>query len=97
MKGYWVAFVKVNDKDKYQDYLALAPAALLKYGAKLLSRGDDITPIEGFNTQPDRAVVFEFESYDLALQCYHSLEYQQARKHRIDCADAKILIMNGLK
>ncbi|RBP79118.1 DUF1330 domain-containing protein [Marinomonas rhizomae] len=97
MKGYWVAFVNINDKAKYQDYLALAPAALQKYGAKLLSRGEDITIIEGFNTPPDRAVVFEFESYDKALECYHSPEYQEAKKHRSDCASANILIMNGLK
>lgn len=96
MKGYWVAFVNVNDQEKYQHYLALAPSALQKYGAKLLSRGENITVIEGFSTQPDRAVVFEFDSYDLALECYHSPEYQEARQLRTDCADANILIMKGL-
>lgn len=96
MKGYWVAFVTVDDKAKYQDYLALAPAALQKYGAKLLSRGEDITVIEGFPTTPDRAVVFEFESYEKALECYQSPEYQAAKQHRNDCATANILIMNGL-
>lgn len=96
MKGYWVAFVNIDNKQQYQDYMALAPAALKKYGARLLSRGEDVTVIEGFNTPPDRAVIFEFDSYDIALQCYQSPEYQAARKHRAHCASANILIMNGL-
>lgn len=96
MKGYWFAFVTIEDKEKYQDYLALAPEALKKYGAKLLSRGEDLTVIEGFDITPDRAVVFEFDSYDAALQCYRSPEYQEAKKHRSNCASAHILIMNGL-
>ncbi|MBJ7555351.1 DUF1330 domain-containing protein [Marinomonas spartinae] len=96
MKGYWVAFVNVNDKVAYQDYLDLAPAALKKYGAKLLSRGEGVTAIEGFESPPDRAVVFEFDSYESALNCYHSEEYQAARKHRVNCAQANILIMHGL-
>lgn len=97
MKGYWVAFINVHDKEKYQNYLKLAPAALKKYGAKLLSRGEDITIIEGFNNPPDRAVVFEFESYETALECYNSTEYQEARKCRRDYASANIIIMNGLQ
>ncbi|PYF84327.1 uncharacterized protein (DUF1330 family) [Marinomonas alcarazii] len=96
MKGYWVAFVTVEDKEKYQDYLALAPEALKKYGAKLLSRGEDLTVIEGFDRSPDRAVVFEFDSYETALKCYQSPEYQAAREHRIDCSNANILILKGL-
>ncbi|MDC0610133.1 DUF1330 domain-containing protein [Vibrio sp.] len=96
MKGYWVAFVHVDNEEQYSHYLALAPAALKKYGAKMLSRGEDISIIEGFETPPQRAVVFEFESYETALACYHSPEYQQARNHRIDSASANIIIMNGL-
>jgi uncharacterized protein (DUF1330 family) len=96
MKGYWVAFVHVYDEQKYRAYLSLAPEALAKYGAKMLSRGTDITVTEGFPSSPDRAVVFEFESYEQALACYHSPEYQQARRERDGAAAANILIMRGL-
>ncbi|CAM3535477.1 hypothetical protein VA7868_03891 [Vibrio aerogenes CECT 7868] len=96
MKGYWVAFVHVEDEQQYQSYLELAPAALKKYGATMLSRGGDISIIEGFETPPQRAVVFEFDSYETALKCYHSPEYQAARQHRIHSATANIIIMKGL-
>ncbi|TDO95326.1 DUF1330 domain-containing protein [Marinomonas balearica] len=96
MKGYWIAFVDVHNQDQYQDYLALAPDALKKYGAKMLSRGENVTVIEGFDSAPDRAVVFEFDTYETALACYQSPEYQAAREHRKDCSHAHILIMKGL-
>ena len=95
MKGYWVAFVDINDPVKYQDYLELAPVALKKYGAKILARGEQLTALEGFETLPHRAVVFEFESYEQALSCYHSEDYQSARSQRAGAAEAQIVIMQG--
>ena len=96
MKGYWIAHVQVNDADAYQNYLAKAPAALAAYGAKMLSRGEDFTMLEGDQPTPTRAVVFEFESYETALACYHSDAYQAARADRLDCANATVLILKGL-
>ncbi len=96
MKGYWIAHVRVNNKQDYCSYLELAPQALAKYGAKILSRGENFTPLEGFeDSTPHRAVVLEFESYEQALKCYHSPEYQAAREKRLLCADAHVLILQG--
>ncbi|BFM49726.1 DUF1330 domain-containing protein [Marinomonas sp. THO17] len=96
MKGYWIAHVLVEDANAYQNYLASAPAALAAFGAKMLSRGEDFTLLEGNLPTPTRAVVFEFDSYETALACYHSDAYQEARSHRLSCADATILILKGL-
>ncbi|RDL45573.1 DUF1330 domain-containing protein [Marinomonas piezotolerans] len=96
MKGYWIAHVEVQDADAYQNYLAKAPAALAAHGAKMLSRGENFTMLEGDHPTPTRAVVFEFDSYEAALACYHSDAYQQARAHRADCAKATVLILQGL-
>ena len=96
MKGYWIAHVSVTDRNAYQDYLDLAPAALAKYGAKILSRGEQLIALEGFeDTPPHRAVIFEFETYQKAIDCYHSPEYQTAREKRRSCARAHILIIQG--
>lgn len=98
MKGYWIAHVTIQQEEDYQAYLALAPQALAKYGAKILSRGENFTPLEGFDDNPpQRAVVLEFESYEQALACYHSEEYQQAREKRILCSEAHILILQGME
>jgi len=97
MKGYWIAHVRIQNEQDYQAYLERAPQALARYGAKILSRGESFIPLEGFEEQaPHRAVVFEFESYDQALACYHSPEYQAAREKRIFCANAHILILQGI-
>lgn len=96
MKGYWIAHVKVDDAEAYQAYLALAPEALAQHGARMLSRGEDFIMLEGNQPSPTRAVVFEFDSYEAALDCYHSEAYQNAREHRLACADATVLILKGL-
>ncbi|WP_027856316.1 DUF1330 domain-containing protein [Marinobacterium jannaschii] len=95
MKGYWIAFVDVTHPEQYQDYLKLAPAALKAYGARILARSDQLTALEGFTQPPSRAVVLEFDSYEQALACYNSPEYQQACHHRQDAANAQIVIMKG--
>ncbi len=96
MKGYWIAHVQVENIDQYEAYLAEAPSALSAFGARMLSRGEDFTLLEGANPTPTRAVVFEFDSYETALACYHSDAYQHARQHRLSCSNATVLILKGL-
>ena len=96
MKAYWIAFVDIDEPEQYARYMEQSPAALKKYGARILARGREITCLEGFDRTPDRAVVFEFDSYDQAMACYHSDEYQQARQHRLEVANARILILKGM-
>ncbi|MGY0216472.1 DUF1330 domain-containing protein [Endozoicomonadaceae bacterium StTr2] len=97
MQGYWIAFVDIHDAQGYQHYLNAAPQVLARYGARILARGsENITPLEGFDSQPDRMVVLEFDSYQKALDCYHSDEYQAACKLRQGAATARVAIMEGL-
>ena len=55
------------------------------YGANVLARGGKYTALEGEDRS--RNVVIEFESYQKALDCYNSPEYQSARKNRVRCWD----------
>ena len=43
----------------------------------------------------ERHVVLEFESYDQALACYHSPEYQAALKLRQAFAESELVIVEG--
>lgn len=95
MKGYWIAFVTISDEQRYRDYLARAPQALQQYGARILARGEELQALEGFEALPQRAVVFEFPSYEQALACYHSPEYQAAKAYRDDVAQAQVLIIRA--
>jgi uncharacterized protein (DUF1330 family) len=93
-KGYWIAHVTVTNPDQYQEYVAGSRAAFTKYNAKMLARGGQHTGLEG-NTKA-RNVVIEFESYQTALDCYNSPEYQAAKAKRKDAGIADIVIVEGV-
>lgn len=94
-KGYWIAHVEVSDPAQYQLYVDGARAAFETYGARFLARGGENTEVEGALGR-SRHVVIEFESYQAALDCFHSEAYQTARAHRLPAGTASITIMEGL-
>jgi len=94
MKGYWIARVTVTDPDQYKLYAEAAPEAFRKYGAKVLARGGRSQQVEG-EGRP-RNVVIEFASFDDALACYNSPEYQAARARRANAGEAEIVLVEGV-
>ena len=93
-KGYWIFHVTVKDPEAYKQFLADDKSAFIKYGAKLLVRGGRSSVVEG--RLRERHVIIEFESYEKALACYRSPEYQGVIKARQALADADIVIVEGL-
>lgn len=93
-KGYWMAMVSITDAENYPSYIAANAAAFEKYGAKFLVRGGQSESPEGFAAT--RHVIIEFESYETALACYRSPEYQEALKLRRACATAHFAIVEGV-
>nr|WP_314873804.1 DUF1330 domain-containing protein [uncultured Pseudomonas sp.] len=96
MKAYWIAHVDISDLEQYQQYTQRAPAAFKAYGGKFLARGGRSEALEGRPT-PQRSVVIEFDSYEQALACYHSAEYQDACSHRQGVAKAEVIIVEGFE
>ncbi|MEL7467131.1 MAG: DUF1330 domain-containing protein [Pseudomonadota bacterium] len=95
-KGYWIAHVEVDDPDTYVNYVNGAKAAFEKYGARFLARGGKYAEVEGALGR-SRHVVIEFDSYDDALNCYHSDAYQAAKAHREPVSVATITLIEGLE
>ncbi|CTQ58710.1 uncharacterized protein (DUF1330 family) [Labrenzia sp. EL_208] len=93
-KGYWIARVDVNDPENYPQYVETAKPAFERFGANFLARGGKTNAIEG----PGRArnVVIEFPSFQHAVDCYNSPEYQEAVKIRQKVADGEIVIVEGM-
>jgi len=93
-KGYWIARVDVRDPDGYPAYVETAKPAFERFGANFLARGGKANAIEG----PGRArnVIIEFPSYQHAVDCYNSPEYQEAVKIRQKVADGEIVIVEGI-
>ncbi|MCD5981550.1 MULTISPECIES: DUF1330 domain-containing protein [Pseudomonas] len=95
MKAYWIAQVDVTDPQQYSEYTQRAPAAFALFGGKFMARGGRSEALEGRAT-PQRTVVIEFESYEQAIACYRSPEYQEAMSHRKGASKADIVIVEGM-
>lgn len=95
MKAYWIAHVDVTDPQQYSEYTQRAPEAFKLFGGKFMARGGRSEAIEGRET-PQRTVVIEFESFEQALACYNSPQYQEAMSHRQGVAKAEIVIVEGI-
>ncbi len=94
-KAYWVGIVNVKNHDEYKKYTDIAGPALIKSGAKILSRGGKIINLEG--KKMNRLVVIEFPSMEHAERFYHSDEYKKGIKYLNDeVADRFLNIAEGL-
>ena len=92
-KGYWMAMLEVTDPEGYPQYMAANAAAFEKFDAKFLVRGGQGQVYEG--PAASRLVVIEFESYQKALECYNSPEYQAALVLRQKFSVAHFAIVEG--
>jgi len=92
-KGYWVARVDVADAEQYKAYVAANALPFRKFGARFLVRAGRFENPEG--TSRTRNVVIEFPSYQAALDCWHSPEYQAAIKLRAAVSTIDLVIVEG--
>ena len=77
-KGYWVvSYRSISDESAVKSYGALAVPALESFGGRFLTRStSQIQPHEaGLQL---RAVIVEFDSYDIALAAHESEAYKKA-------------------
>jgi uncharacterized protein (DUF1330 family) len=93
LKGYWIAHVDVTDPEGYKPYQTANATAFGKFGARFLVRGGRQEVTEGHARS--RGVVIEFPSYDAALACYRSPEYQAAKALRLGRAEIDLMVIEG--
>jgi len=95
--GYWIANFQVKDPQGYQEYAKLAGHAVGKFGGKLRTRGGAMTHKEG-QKPAGNLVIVEFPSYQAALDCYNSPEYQKAIPLRVNAtaAGGSLTIIEGI-
>jgi uncharacterized protein (DUF1330 family) len=92
-KGYWIVRVDIRDMETYKSYITSNASPFNKYGAKFLVRGGKSEAVEG--TSRERNAVIEFPSYEQAVQCWHSPEYQVALRIREPVSTADLVIVEG--
>jgi uncharacterized protein (DUF1330 family) len=92
-KGYWIVRADITDQNKYLEYVAANAEPFKKYGARFLARAGQFENPEG--TSRTRNAVIEFPSYQAALDCWHSPEYQAAIKLRKPVSTMDLVIIEG--
>ena len=92
-KGYWIVRVDIVDVEQYKLYIAANAAPFKKFGARFLVRGGKYETVEG--TSRARNAVIEFPSYEAAVECWHSPEYQAVLEIRKPVSTADLVIIEG--
>jgi uncharacterized protein (DUF1330 family) len=92
-KGYWIVGVDVADQEKYKAYVAANAEPLRKHGARFLVRGGRFDGVEGGSRS--RNAVVEFPSYQAAIDCWNSPEYQRAINLRKDVSTIDLIVIEG--
>ena len=78
-KGYWVAALDVKDEADYAEYRKRNAKVFAQYGGKFIVRGG--TPGASVGKKRSHIVVIEFPTYEQAMACFNSLEYQAAKAY----------------
>ena len=92
-KGYWIVRVDITDMEKYKAYVAANAEPFKKHGGRFLVRAGRFENPEG--SSRTRNAVIEFPSYQAAVDCWKSPEYQQAIKLRQPVSTADLIIIEG--
>ena len=95
MPAYWLARSKIYNADEYKRYTDLVPEIIGKYNGRVLARGGDHQHMEG-SLYYQRHVIIEFPTYEEAVACHKSPEYQDARLFRLNgVGDNELVIVDG--
>ena len=93
-KGYWILRVDVIDIEKFNEYASRTPEVLAKFGGKFLVRAGRHEVVEGESRS--RNLIVDFPSYESAIACWNSHEYQNAKIYRVDAAALDVVVVEGL-
>lgn len=95
MPAYVVVTIDIKDPETYKKYIEVAPVSIGAYGGKYLTRGGAVEVLEGEWAQR-RFVILEFPSMEQVRRWHASPEYAPALALRRSCADAVLLLAEGL-
>ena len=92
-KGYLVANIRVQDKDKFAAFSGMAGPIIKAYGGKILARGPNAERHEG--DLKGIVMMIEFDSLETARKFYLSDEYQAAKTIRDECFETDLMLIEG--
>tara|TARA_B100000795_G_C22510385_1_gene327471 strand:- start:28 stop:324 length:297 start_codon:yes stop_codon:yes gene_type:complete len=94
MKGYWIAlYRKIDNTKNLKNYSIKVTPIIESFGGKPLVRGGKYKFLEG--DEFSRTVVWEFPSYEQAVNCHDSREYQDGWALAKDTTVRNLQIVEG--
>jgi uncharacterized protein (DUF1330 family) len=94
MPAYVIVDVSIHDHEEYERYKKLTPGTIAAFNGRFVVRGGEVTTMEGDWT-PERIVVLEFPSRELANAWWNSEIYANAKVIRQRSAHTKIIMVEG--
>lgn len=96
MKGYWVvAYRSISDEAAVKAYGALARPAIEAFGGRVLTKSTSRSQTRESGLQL-RAIVVEFDSYDIAVEAHESEAYKKALQALGSGAERDFRIVEGV-
>ena len=92
-KGFWLARINIKDQAAYDEYRKHNAAPLAKFGGRFIVRGGNAE--EGIGPRRQHNVVIEFDSYEQALACFRSQEYQEVSQFLKKGCEVDLVICAG--
>ena len=94
MKSYWISlYLKVENQDNLKKYAEVVTPIIKSFGGVPLVRGGKYKTFDGDDFI--RTVVWEFPSYEKALECHNSNEYQAGWAIAKNCTSRHMQIVEG--
>ncbi len=94
MAAYVIVDIEITDRDKYSDYIKVAPESIAKFGGTYLVRGGRAERLEGA-WEPKRVVVLKFDSFDRAREWWMSKEYDGPKALRQAASVTNMILVEG--
>lgn len=96
MAAYVIFQADITDQEQYDRYRAATPATIAAAGGRFIARGGAITVLEG-DAPAGRTVIVEFPNRAAALDWYHGEAYRAARALRVNAANGRMYIVDGVE
>ena len=95
MAAYVMIDSVITDQAVFDDYLEQVPAVVEAHGGRYLARGGAIEVVQGDWT-PNRIVVIEFDSVELARGWQDSPDYAELRAMLNRSSKTSVIITEGI-
>ena len=93
-KGYWISlYIKVENQENLKKYAEAVTPIIKSYGGVPLVRGGKYQTYDG--DECIRTVVWEFPSYEKAIECHNSKEYQAGWSLAKETTERHMQIIEG--